>query len=137
MAAARRGGRDKVGCIVLGRGEDDKRVHEWLAVAAAVNGFIGFAVGRTDFWEPLVDYRAKERSPEDAVARIAGRYQEFVEIFERGVGPDGRNWSTRTLKLTRVDGDWLEVAYQSAVHRRIRLLTPCGARRRPPRWNSR
>ena len=85
VAAARRGGRDtSLGCIVLGRGEDDKRVHEWLAVAAAVNGFIGFAVGRTDFWEPLVDYRAKKISRKDAVARIAGRYQEFVEIFERG-----------------------------------------------------
>ena len=34
VAAARRGGRDKVSCIVLGRGEDDKKVHEWLATAA-------------------------------------------------------------------------------------------------------
>src|SRR5262249_17264977 len=34
VAAARRGGRDKVGCIILGRGEDDKRVHEWLTTAA-------------------------------------------------------------------------------------------------------
>ena len=47
VAAARRGGRDKVGCIILGRGEDDKKVHEWLATAAGVPGFIGFAVGRT------------------------------------------------------------------------------------------
>ena len=30
VAAAHRNGRDKVGCIVLGRGEDDKKVHEWL-----------------------------------------------------------------------------------------------------------
>ena len=34
VAAARRSGRDKVGCIVLGRGEDDKKVHEWLTTAA-------------------------------------------------------------------------------------------------------
>ena len=54
VAAARRGGRDRVGCIVLGRGEDDRKVHEWLGIAAGVPGFIGFAVGRTDFWEPLV-----------------------------------------------------------------------------------
>ncbi len=83
VAAARRGGRDKVGCIILGRGEDDKKVHEWLATAAGVQGFIGFAVGRTDFWEPLVSYRAKKITREAAVAEIARRYQEFVGIFEK------------------------------------------------------
>lgn len=54
VAAARRNGRDKVGCIVLGRGEDDQKVHEWLTTAAPVPGFIGFAVGRTTFWDPFV-----------------------------------------------------------------------------------
>jgi myo-inositol catabolism protein IolC len=83
VAAARRGGRDKVGCIILGRGEDDKKVHEWLATAAEVEGFIGFAVGRTDFWEPLVSYRAEKITREAAVAEIARRYQEFVGIFEK------------------------------------------------------
>ena len=58
VAAARRGGRTKVGCIILGRGEEDSKVREWLTTAASVPGFIGFAVGRTDFWEPLVAWRA-------------------------------------------------------------------------------
>ena len=83
VAAARRGGRDKVGCIILGRGEDAKKVREWLSTAAGVKGFIGFAVGRTDFWEPLVDYRAKKITREAAVAEIARRYEEFVGIFEK------------------------------------------------------
>jgi myo-inositol catabolism protein IolC len=82
VATARRGGRDKVGCIVLGRGEDDEKVREWLTTAAGVPGFIGFAVGRTDFWEPLVNYRAKKATREAAVAEIARRYREFVDIFE-------------------------------------------------------
>jgi myo-inositol catabolism protein IolC len=82
VAAARRGGRDKVGCIVLGRGEDDKKVREWLAVAASVPGFIGFAVGRTTFWDPCVDYRAKKITREAAVAEIARRYKEWISIFE-------------------------------------------------------
>jgi myo-inositol catabolism protein IolC len=47
VAAARRGGRTKVGCIVLGGGEDDLKVRKWLMTAATVPGFIGFAVGRT------------------------------------------------------------------------------------------
>jgi myo-inositol catabolism protein IolC len=83
VAAARRGGREKVSCIVLGRGEDDRKVHEWLEVAAGVPGFIGFAVGRTDFWDPLVSWRAGQSSREAAVAEIARRYREFAEIFMR------------------------------------------------------
>jgi myo-inositol catabolism protein IolC len=82
VAAARQAGRDKVGCIILGRGEDDKKVREWLMTAAGVPGFIGFAVGRTDFWEPLVRWRDKRITREAAVAEIAHRYREFVDIFE-------------------------------------------------------
>jgi len=71
-----------VGCIVLGRGEDDQKVREWLTTAAGVPGFIGFAVGRTSFWNPLIDLRAKKITREDAMAEIARRYREFVDIFE-------------------------------------------------------
>jgi myo-inositol catabolism protein IolC len=82
VAAARRGGREKVSCIILGRGEDDKKVREWLITAAGVAGFIGFAVGRTTFWEPLVSWRAGKITRDAAVAEIARRYREFVDIFE-------------------------------------------------------
>ena len=82
VAAARRGGRDKVGCIILGRGEDDQKVHEWLSRASRVPGFIGFAVGRTSFWDPLVRWRANEITRQQAVKEIARRYCEFVGIFE-------------------------------------------------------
>lgn len=83
VSAARRGGRDRVGCIILGRGEDDKKVREWLTTAAGVRGFIGFAVGRTSFWDPLVDWRAKKKiTREAAVAEIAHRYRGWVDIFD-------------------------------------------------------
>ncbi len=82
VATARRGGRDQVGCIILGRGENDQKVREWLSTAASVRGFIGFAVGRTSFWDPLVQLRAKQIPRDAAVAQIAGRYREFVDIFE-------------------------------------------------------
>jgi 5-dehydro-2-deoxygluconokinase len=81
VATAHRGGRDTVGCIVLGRGEDDEKVRLWLETAATVAGFIGFAVGRTSFWEPLVRLRAKENTRAAAVTEIARRYREFVDIF--------------------------------------------------------
>jgi len=82
VAAARQGGRNHVGGIILGRGEDDRKVREWLTIASAVPGFIGFAVGRTSFWDPLVDWRGKKITRDAAVAEIARRYQQFVEIFE-------------------------------------------------------
>jgi 5-dehydro-2-deoxygluconokinase len=83
VAAARRAGRDKVGCIVLGRGEDDAKVREWLTTAAGVPGFIGFAVGRTTFWNPLVDYRANKITRETAVTQIAASYRSWVDLFEK------------------------------------------------------
>src|SRR6516225_9690309 len=86
VAAARRDGRDKVGCIVLGRGEDDKKVGEWLVTAAQVPGFIGFAVGRTVFWDPLEEWRDKKITREDAVNKISRRYQKCVSLFEEAQG---------------------------------------------------
>ena len=83
VAAARAGGRHTVGCIVLGRGEDDRKVREWLGIAAAVPGFIGFAIGRTVFWDPLVAWRSKQATREQTVAEIARRYREFVDLFDR------------------------------------------------------
>lgn len=62
--------------------EDDKKVREWLRVASGVPGFIGFAVGRTVFWNPLVDFRAGKISRDEAVARIAASYREWVDVFE-------------------------------------------------------
>jgi myo-inositol catabolism protein IolC len=86
VVSVRAGGRDNVGCIILGRGEDDRKVREWLSIAAGVPGFIGFAVGRTDFWEPLVAWRARKLTREEAIAEIGRRYREFVDIFEKA-GP--------------------------------------------------
>ena len=83
VAAARRTGRSGVGCIVLGRGEDEKKVHEWLTVAAGVSGFVGFAVGRTVFWEPLVSWRAGKITRETAADQIARRYGSFANTFEK------------------------------------------------------
>ena len=89
--AARAGGRRQVGCIVLGRGENAAHVRTWLAVAAEVPAFIGFAVGRTDFWEPLVAWRAGTWTREQAVAEIARRYRDLVTLFDgRRHPPVGR-----------------------------------------------
>jgi myo-inositol catabolism protein IolC len=79
---ARRGGRGEVGCIVLGRGSNEQKVMEWLRAAACVPGFIGFAVGRTSFWEALVAWRDGKIERQKAVEDIARRYLEWVKVFE-------------------------------------------------------
>ena len=81
---ARRNGRQSVGCIILGRGSSEQKVEEWLRTAAGVPGFIGFAVGRTSFWDPLVALRDGKISGEQAAEQIARRYMGWVSTFEKG-----------------------------------------------------
>jgi myo-inositol catabolism protein IolC len=82
-SAACAGGRNNVRCIVLGRGADDRKVREWLEIASAVSGFVGFAIGRTVFWDPLVAWRSNQTTRDQTVAEIARRYRQFAELFER------------------------------------------------------
>ena len=82
-AVAQRDGRRDVGCIVLGRGENEAHVHTWLATAATVPGFIGFAVGRTTFWDALIALRDEKMSRAAAVHEIARRYRSWVDTFEQ------------------------------------------------------
>ena len=82
VAAARRQGRRNVACIVVAVREDESTVTKWLTVAARVPGFIGFAVGHTDFSEALLSWRDKTMTREEAAAWIAARYRQFVSMFE-------------------------------------------------------
>jgi myo-inositol catabolism protein IolC len=83
VAQARAGGRAHVACIVLGRGADETRVLGWLELAAAVPGFVGFAVGRTLWWNELVDYVAGDIDRSTAAVRIGRNYSRMVEAFVR------------------------------------------------------
>jgi 5-dehydro-2-deoxygluconokinase len=81
--AARRDGRDGVGCILLGRGSDAAAVIGWLQQAAGVPGFIGFAVGRTTFWDPIVAFRDGKATRAQAADQIANNYVEWVNVFKQ------------------------------------------------------
>jgi myo-inositol catabolism protein IolC len=85
VEVAQRDGRDTVGLIVLGRGAEQSRVEHWLKTAASVPGFIGFAVGRTSFWQPLVEYEAKRLSKEEAATHIAHQFAAWIQVFEEGL----------------------------------------------------
>src|SRR6516165_8463671 len=78
---AKRDGRGDVGCILLGRGSNADKVVDWLRTAASVPGFIGFAVGRTTFWDPLVALRDGKMSRQQVVEDIAQRYMNWAHVF--------------------------------------------------------
>ncbi len=78
---ARVGGRDYVGVIVLGRGENAEKVRLWLTVAAQTPGLIGFAVGRTVFWDALKAVKDGSLSREKASKQIAENYAGFCDLW--------------------------------------------------------
>ncbi|MBI1975124.1 MAG: DUF2090 domain-containing protein [Parcubacteria group bacterium] len=86
VEATREGGRDRVGVIVLGRGESEEKVREWLKVAAKISGVIGFAVGRTVFKPALMALHEAKTSREEAIETIAKNYKGFVDLFESARG---------------------------------------------------
>jgi myo-inositol catabolism protein IolC len=83
VAQARTGGRDGVVCVVLGRGADDAKVDHWLTQAAPVDGFVGFAIGRSIWWEPLKAYVDGKIDRASGARKIAENYLRFVAVYER------------------------------------------------------
>jgi myo-inositol catabolism protein IolC len=77
----RRDGRDGVICVVLGRGANDEKVDHWLRQGAPVEGYAGFAIGRTIWWDPLKGYLDGDVEREDAAAQIADKYLHFVKEY--------------------------------------------------------
>jgi myo-inositol catabolism protein IolC len=77
----RRDGRDGVICVVLGRGADDAKVEHWLRQGAPVEGYAGFAIGRTIWWDALKGFLDGDIEREDAAAQIAEKYLRFVQVY--------------------------------------------------------
>jgi myo-inositol catabolism protein IolC len=71
---------------VLGRGADAEKVSHWLRQAAGVPGFSGFAVGRTLWWNELVEYVRGDVGREAAIHRIARNYRRMIEAYETANG---------------------------------------------------
>lgn len=89
VAQARAGGRDGVTCVVLGRGADDAKVDAWLNAAAPVDGYIGFAIGRSIWWDPLKAYVDGKIERAAGARKIAENYLRFVGVYERARAPVG------------------------------------------------
>jgi myo-inositol catabolism protein IolC len=76
-------GREGVTCVLLGRGASTEKVEQWLQAASTVEGFIGFAIGRSIWWDALKAFLADELPREAAATKIADNYLHFVGVYER------------------------------------------------------
>jgi myo-inositol catabolism protein IolC len=75
-------GREGVVCVVLGRGASDEKVEQWLRAGAPVEGYVGFAIGRSIWWDALKGFLDGSLERDDAAQRIAEKYLRFVEIYQ-------------------------------------------------------
>ena len=75
-------GRDGVVCVLLGRGASDEKVDHWLRQAAPVEGFVGFAIGRSIWWDALKGFIDGTLEREDAARQIADNYLRFIRVYE-------------------------------------------------------
>jgi len=80
-AKVRSGGRDAVSCVVLGRGADAARVDHWLRMAAGVPGYVGFAIGRTLWWDGVQGYLNGTLTREVAAEKIAANYLRAIDLY--------------------------------------------------------
>ena len=79
----RRGqGREGVVCVLLGRGASTEKVNQWLEAAAPVPGFVGFAIGRSIWWDSLKGWLDDELDRDAAAGQIAQNYQNFIDVYE-------------------------------------------------------
>ncbi|MDX6699371.1 MAG: hypothetical protein QOE65_2768 [Solirubrobacteraceae bacterium] len=79
-------GREGVVCVVLGRGADDEKVDEWLRAGAGVEAYVGFAIGRSIWGQPLRDFLDGKVEREDAASQIADNYMRFVRVYQEAEG---------------------------------------------------
>lgn len=82
VEVARQDGRENVGIVVLGRGENRGKVEKWITAGAPVTGVIGFAVGRTVFLSSLLKLHSEEISEEEAAVEIAKNFEYFYNLFK-------------------------------------------------------
>jgi 5-dehydro-2-deoxygluconokinase len=75
------GGREGVVCVVLGRGADDDKVDHWLRTGAGVPGYVGFAIGRSIWWDPLKGFVDQTMARDDATSKISANYRRFIDVY--------------------------------------------------------
>jgi myo-inositol catabolism protein IolC len=89
VAQARAGGRGDVDAIVLGRDAPAERLYRWIDVAAPVDGFVGFAIGRSIWADAVHAHRQGKLSDEATSRQVRDRYLDFARHYCAASGAVG------------------------------------------------
>src|SRR5918911_749413 len=112
-------GRENVVCVLLGRGASDEKVDQWLRAAAPVDGFVGFAIGRSIWWDALKGFLDDSVDREAAAQQIADKYLRFIQVYEEQRAAPGADLRGRVTRV--VDGDTIRVR-MGARSERVRYI---------------
>ena len=63
-------------------GASDEKVDHWLRQAAPVEGFVGFAIGRSIWWDALKGFLDDKLERGAAAEKVADNYLRFVKVYE-------------------------------------------------------
>ena len=74
---------------MLGRGASDEKVDEWLRAGSGVEGYIGFAIGRSIFAESVKAYAVDPVGfdRDAAIETISSKYRRFIDVYEGAAAP--------------------------------------------------
>jgi 5-dehydro-2-deoxygluconokinase len=69
--------------IILGKAADIATIERWFAAASESDTAVGFAIGRSVFWEPSTAFLAGSSTAAEAAAHICANYLQLVSAWRR------------------------------------------------------
>jgi myo-inositol catabolism protein IolC/endonuclease YncB( thermonuclease family) len=123
-------GNENVVSVLLGRGASNEKVDHWLQQAAPVDGFVGFAIGRSIWWDALKGFLDGSIEREAAAEQIAVALIVVALLvgsaINRDVGSVGKVSRTPDPRVAQVvevvDGDTITVRFVSGTVRTVRYI---------------
>lgn len=72
--------------VILGKGAGFDLIDGWFRTAAVARSAAGFAIGRTVYWQPAVDFLLGRTTRDTAVNAIADNYLRVISSWESNAG---------------------------------------------------
>ena len=118
-------------CIVLGRNAPERQVDHWLDIAAPLQGYVGFAIGRSIWDEPLAGFLAGRADQESTETEISQRYGRFIRRYLQADRGPAQGAGLRTEPFTLIHPR-LTPEREASIRRAVAGTDPRGSRL--PAW---
>lgn len=77
----------RAGIVVLGAGRSLADIEQWFVATRGVDGFCGFAIGRSIWWDPIRRHVLGELDEAAAADAIGAAFADVVATYERATAP--------------------------------------------------